>query len=209
MRSFDDQFRDDLTDLFRLRRDVRRFRSDPVPQALLDDCLAEIAHAPSVGLAAPWRILRIDGADARASALSNFEAANADALAGYDGEKAELYAGLKLSGMRDAPVQLAFFCNDGTPRGSGLGAGTMPQMRAYSVVGAIMYLWLAARARGLGLGWVSILDPDRLCRDLDVPDDWALVGYLCLGWPEEESETPELVTAGWEDPAPIPEVIVR
>ncbi|RYH94772.1 MAG: 5,6-dimethylbenzimidazole synthase, partial [Acetobacteraceae bacterium] len=70
--------------------------------------------------------------------------------------------------------------------------------RAYSVVGAITHLWLALRAEGLGLGWVSILDPARLARDLDVPDHWRFIGYLCIGWPEEESTVPELERAGWE-----------
>ncbi|MDH3668608.1 MAG: nitroreductase family protein, partial [Paracoccaceae bacterium] len=91
------------------------------------------------------------------------------------------------------------FCDEETGQGSGLGAGTMPEMRRYSVVCAVMQLWLSARAEGLGAGWVSILDPDRLTRDLDVPDAWRLIAYLCLGWPEEEQADPELERAGWED----------
>ncbi|MEX0309151.1 MAG: 5,6-dimethylbenzimidazole synthase, partial [Tateyamaria sp.] len=114
------------------------------------------------------------------------------------GEQAALYSQLKLSGMEDAPEHLAIFCDDQTAQGHGLGAATMPEMRRYSVVGAITLMWLAARAEGLGMGWVSILDPDRLCRDLDVPDGWALVAYMCVGWPEDQSSTPELERAGWE-----------
>jgi 5,6-dimethylbenzimidazole synthase len=177
---------------------VRRFRTDPVDEAILRDCLASFALAPSVGLSEPWRILRIESAEARAAALANFTAANARALQGYDGDKARLYSGLKLSGMREAPVQLAIFCDEATGKGAGLGAATMPEMRRYSVVAAITQFWLVARAHGLGLGWVSILDPARLCRDLAAPDDWALVAYLCLGWPEEETDMPELELAGWE-----------
>ena len=209
MRSFSPDFTTELDELFRWRRDVRRFRTDPVPRDLLDDCLAIIGHAPSVGLSAPWRLVEVASEPARTAALTNFETANAEALSGYRGERAATYAGLKLSGMRDAPVQYAIFCDDATTKGAGLGARTMPQMRAYSVVGAIMYFWLALRARGLGLGWVSILDPDRLTRDLDVPQAWALVGYLCIGYPEEETETPELIRAGWESEAGGPEVLIR
>ena len=199
MSRFTKDFQNDLTDLMRWRRDVRRFRSDPVDEAVLTACLDTFLLSPSVGLSEPWRVVRVDSAPARAAALENFKSANADALAGYDGERAKLYSGLKLSGMQDAPVQLAIFCDDETTKGAGLGAGTMPERRRYSVVGAITHFWLAARAQGLGAGWVSILDPQRLARDLDVPADWSLVGYLCVGWPEDESLTPELETAGWED----------
>lgn len=186
----------------RWRRDVRRFRSDPVEAAVLNRCLQAFALAPSVGLSEPWRIIRVDSAGARAAAIANFEAANAAALAAYDGAKAQLYAQLKLSGMREAPVHLAVFCDEATAKGAGLGAQTMAEARAYSVVGAITQFWLAARAEGLGLGWVSILDPAQLSRDLAVPEAWHLIGYLCVGYPEEDSETPELERAGWESRAP-------
>ncbi len=209
MRAFSSAFAAELDELLRWRRDVRRFRTDPVPDAVLEACLTAVERAPSVGLSAPWRFVRVISEQALEAALANFEAANADALAGYSGEQAARYATLKLAGMRKAPVQFAVFCDDETAKGAGLGARTMPEARAYSVVGAITYLWLAARARGLGLGWVSILDPERLARDLAVPAHWRLVGYLCLGWPEAESETPELVTAGWESPPGPPEVLVR
>lgn len=184
----------------RRRRDVRRFRTDPVDEAILNNCLETFHLVPSVGLSEPWRVIRVESATARGNALENFQAANARALAGYSGQKARLYADLKLSGMQDAPVQLAVFCDEGTGKGAGLGAATMPEMRRYSVVTAVTQLWLVARAHGLGVGWVSILDPDQLARDLDVPASWRLVAYLCLGWPETaESLTPELERAGWED----------
>ncbi|GAA6181497.1 MULTISPECIES: 5,6-dimethylbenzimidazole synthase [unclassified Shimia] len=199
MTDFTSDFRDDLQRLMQWRRDVRRFRTDPVDEALLTECLDTFLLAPSVGLSEPWRVLRVDSNTARTAALRNFEAANATALAGYDGARAALYADLKLSGMKDSPIQLAIYCDDATPKGSGLGAATMPEMRRYSVVGAITQFWLTARSFGLGVGWVSILDPDQLNRDLDVPADWSLVAYLCVGWPEELSDTPELAKAGWED----------
>jgi 5,6-dimethylbenzimidazole synthase len=207
MSQFTPDFQSQLADLMRWRRDVRRFRTDPVDEAVLRRCLDAFCMAPSVGLSEPWRIIHVDSPAARDAARANFEAANADALAGYEGRRAQLYGTLKLAGMRDAPVQLAIYCDEDTAKGAGLGAATMPEMRRYSVVGAVMHYWLAARAQGLGVGWVSILDPDRLGRDLDVPDGWMLVAYLCVGWPEADSLTPELQTAGWEEraapPAPI------
>lgn len=195
---FSQGFRDELTDLMRWRRDVRRFRTDPVEAAVLDRCLCAFGLAPSVGLSEPWRLIRVESPVARAAVVANYEAANADALGGYADDKARVYAGLKLSGMREAPVHLAVFCDDATAKGSGLGAATMPEARAYSVVGAITLFWLAARAEGLGVGWVSILDPGRLCADLDVPPEWGFIGYLCVGWPEADHDTPELERAGWE-----------
>lgn len=200
-KAFSPDFRAELAELLRWRRDVRRFRTDPVDESVLARCLDAFRLAPSVGLSEPWRIVRVGSPSARALALENFRSANAEALAGYDGDRAALYAGLKLSGMTEAPVQLAIFCDDSAPKGAGLGARTMPEMRRYSVAGAVMQLWLLLRAEGLGLGWVSILDPDRLAADLGVDEGWRLVAYLCIGWPETDDSEPELEKAGWEQRA--------
>ena len=196
---FSQSFRDRLAALFAWRRDVRRFRPDPVAPELIRRLLDQTGLAPSVGLSEPWRFVKVESGEARAAALANFEAANAEALGGYGGERQKLYATLKLSGMREAPVQIAIFCDEATEQGAGLGAQTMPEMRRYSVVCAVMQLWLSARAEGLGAGWVSILDPDRLANDLDVPENWRLIAYLCLGWPEEAHADAELERAGWEE----------
>jgi len=204
MKRFPAEFCDQLHDLMSWRRDVRHFQPDkPVPEDLLETVLEAVRLAPSVGLSEPWRLISVKSAEARAKTLANFEAANAEALAGYSGERAQIYAGLKLSGMRDAPVQLAVFCDDGTDKGAGLGAGTMPEARRYSVVSAVMNLWLMARAHGLGVGWVSIIDPVQVATDLDAPEAWALVAYLCVGYPVKASQTPELETAQWEQRDPL------
>jgi 5,6-dimethylbenzimidazole synthase len=195
---FGADFQSELGRLFRLRRDVRRFREDRVPEALVEEILVEAGFAPSVGLSEPWRYVRVDEGAARTAVRASFERCNADALTGYQGEDARLYASLKLAGLDVAPVQLAVFCDAADGKGKGLGTRTMPEMRAYSVVCSIMVLWLAARARGLGMGWVSVLDPLDVARTLDVPEDWRLIAYLCIGWPEEEGEVPELEKAGWE-----------
>jgi 5,6-dimethylbenzimidazole synthase len=198
---FSPAFRDELAALMRWRRDVRRFRTDPVPKDVLARCLDAFSRAPSVGLSEPWRILHVESRAARDACHANYRDANAAALSGQTGQKAHLYSQLKLSGMAEAPLHLAVFCDDGTEKGAGLGAATMPETRAYSVVGAITLFWLALRAEGLGLGWVSILDPDRLARDLEVPESWRFIGYLCIGWPEEEDSVPELERFGWENRA--------
>lgn len=196
--AFDAPFREQLEALIRWRRDVRRFRPDPLDPALIGRLLDLACLAPSVGYSQPWRFVLVESAAARAAVRANFLECNQKALSAYAGERARLYAGLKLAGLDEAPVQLAVFCAEDTASGHGLGRRTMPEMLRYSVVTAVHTLWLAARAWGVGVGWVSILDPLRLGRDLAVPDAWELVAYLCIGWPEDESTRPELARAGWQ-----------
>jgi 5,6-dimethylbenzimidazole synthase len=196
--AFETDFVRDLDRLLHLRRDVRRFARDPLAPHLLDELLEAARCAPSVGYSQPWRFVLVEGDQARAIVGASFRAANAAALGGYDGEAARIYAGLKLAGLDDAPVQLAVFTDEATPVGRGLGRATMPETLAYSTVAAVQNLWLAARARGLGVGWVSILDPVAVTAALDVPAAWRLTAYLCIGYPLETSETPELERAGWE-----------
>jgi len=195
---FDDAFRARLHDLFRWRRDVRHFRADPVPGETIEALVRETALSPSVGYSQPWRFVRVDTPQRRDAVIASFERANADALAGYSGDDAMKYASLKLAGLRDAPVHLAVFCDQSTTRGKGLGRGTMPEMLAYSAANAVYTFWLAARARGIGAGWVSILDPETVTQALDVPPEWRLIAYLCVGYPVEDHDQPELERAGWE-----------
>ena len=192
------EFRAALTDLLTWRRDVRRFRREPLAETLLADLLTSASLAPSVGLSQPWRFARVRSAECREAVRANFERCNAQALAGYAGEDAELYARLKLQGLSDAPEQLAVFSDHGTTTGRGLGRRTMPEALDYSVVTAVHTLWLVARTRGVGVGWVSILDAEGLCAALQVSPDWKLVAYLCLGLPEVCSPEPELQRLGWE-----------
>jgi len=197
-RRFDADFQAEFAELVAWRRDVRRFRTGAVPEATLDELFRLVSLAPSVGNCQPTRLVRVDDAARREAVRTNFEAANKEALGAYKGERAQLYASLKLAGLSEAPVHLAVFCDDGTQQGHGLGARTMPETRRYSTVCALHTFWLGARAYGLGVGWVSILDPGWLAETLDVPGDWSFIGYLCVGWPQEERLTPELERAGWQ-----------
>jgi 5,6-dimethylbenzimidazole synthase len=204
---FDDEFQARLLDLFRWRRDVRRFLRDPIPQETLHYLLQVAALAPSVGLCQPWRFVTVGDAARRAAIRASFEACNAEALADQSGARAALYARLKLAGLDEAPCHLAVFTEADPQQGHGLGRKTMPETTAYSTVMAIHTLWLAARAVGIGLGWVSIIDPATVTAALDVPADWSLIGYFCVGYPQSASDTPELEQLGWEqrrsEPTPL------
>lgn len=206
---FDNDFRQAFRDLILWRRDVRRFRSDPVGEELIQSLLELASHAPSVGNCQPWRFVMVEDPARRQAIRASFERANAQALEGYSGEARALYAQLKLAGLDIAPVHIAVFADEGTERGAGLGRQTMPEALHYSAVGAVHTLWLAARAEGLGLGWVSIIEPEVVSKTLDVPESWAFIAYLCIGWPVEEHVDPELVRAGWESRAPISSLVLR
>ena len=206
---FSDAFRAQLRELFAWRRDVRRFRTDPLPAGALEKLLEQAALSPSVGLSQPWRFVIVDDPKRRAAVIENFKTCNADALNSYSGEQSALYAKLKLAGLEEAPCHLAVFADRATQTGHGLGRRTMPEMAEYSAVAAICTLWLAARAQGIGMGWVSILDPLQIAALLDVPGEWRFVGYFCLGIPQSESDKPELEQAGWEQRRTILDFVLR
>lgn len=206
---FDAAFCDRLEQLFRWRRDVRHFKRDPVAPEILAELLDQAYLAPSVGYSQPWRFVSVEDAKNRAAVRENFLACNKDALADYNGERAKLYASLKLSGLDNAPVHLAVFSDSESETGHGLGQKTMPESRAYAAVMAIHTLWLAARAREIGMGWVSILDPAAIRKILDVPESWDFIAYLCLGYPEQDSDQPELKRRGWEDTDPAAHKLLK
>ena len=195
---FDEAFATQLLELFKWRRDVRRFRPAPVPVRELERLLEIADLAPSVGLSQPWRFVMVDDANRRAAVRANFEACNAHALRIQDTGRMASYARLKLAGLDEAPCHLAVFAEPDPCQGHGLGRGTMPETIAYSTVMAVHTLWLAARAINLGMGWVSILDPDAIVTALDLPTDWAFIGYFCIGYPQTNDDTPELERLGWE-----------
>lgn len=195
---FGDAFRQEFENLILWRRDVRRFRDTPVEPGLIDRILALADCSPSVGNSQPWRFVLVESELVREEIRREFCRANAEALAKYHGEEAALYAQLKLSGLIEAPVHIAVFADLATGQGHGLGRMTMPETLSYSVVTAVHTLWLAARSWALGLGWVSILDPQVVAHAVEVPESWHLVAYLCLGYPEEEHLDPELERHEWQ-----------
>lgn len=200
---FSGTFRHDFETLLKWRRDVRRFRTDPLPVGMLEHLLELADLAPSVGNSQPWRIVSVESAERRAEVIASFEAENEAAAHRYDAEKAQQYRALKLAGLREAPVHLAVFSDEDPPQGHGLGRTTMPETLSYSTVSMVHTLWLAARAEGIGVGWVSILDAVTVGEILQVDASWRLVAYLCVGYPEEEHIDPELERARWQARSPL------
>ena len=197
MKRFDDIFRTQLRELLIWRRDVRRFRTEVLPPGTIERLIDLACLAPSVGLSQPWRFVIVDDPARRRAVLDDFRSCNADALESSADHLATRYAKLKLAGLEEAPSQVAIFTEPATETGHGLGRRTMPEMVEYSVVAAIHTMWLAARAEGIAMGWLSILTPGHINKVLDVPETWRLLGYFCLGYPQAESDTPELKRAGW------------
>jgi 5,6-dimethylbenzimidazole synthase len=181
------------------RRDIRsHFIDAPLPDEVLARILDAAHHAPSVGFMQPWEFIIITNVAVRAALRDRFDEANRRAATAYSGERQRLYAGLKLEAILDSAVNVCVTCNPTSTRGSGLGRQTMPETALYSAVCAIQNCWLAARAEGVGVGWVSIFDPDDLREVLAIPPHVVPVGYLCLGYVSQFEDQPELAAKGWE-----------
>jgi 5,6-dimethylbenzimidazole synthase len=190
------------------RRDVRsQFLPAPIPDAVLARLLWAAHCAPSVGLMQPWEFIVIRDAAVKQRVGDLFERANRKAAGVYEREKRVLYDSLKLAGILEAPINLCVTCHPTVSRGFGLGRQTMPETAHYSSVCAVQNLWLAARAEGVGVGWVSILDPVELRQALAIPPEVDPVAYLCLGYVNEFLSRPELEIKGWEQFVPLAELI--
>jgi 5,6-dimethylbenzimidazole synthase len=190
------------------RRDVRgQFRPDPVPDAVLSRVLIAAHHAPSVGFMQPWSFLLLREEGVRRRVHELFLAANAEAVGMFPAGKQALYRSLKLEGIMEAPINLCVTCDPDRAGPVVIGRTHIKAMDSYSAVCAVQNLWLAARAEGLGVGWVSILDQDALRRTLGIPEPVVPIAYLCLGWVEGYHRQPELAQAGWRQRLPIEEVV--
>lgn len=187
-----------LAEIMLWRRDVRHFLTDPVPEEMLERLRHAMDHAPSVGNARPWRVIRVESPSLRAAVRAEFTRCNQDAAATYEGEQAAAYAKLKLAGLDAAPVQLAVFTETDPQAGHRLGRATMELTLQQSTAMAIFALWLAARAENLGVGAVSILEPEVVERLFDVPAHWEFSAYLCIGKPAFTDDTPLLHRAEWQ-----------
>ena len=181
------------------RRDIRsQFLPEPIPDDVLGRLLNAAHHGPSVGFMQPWDFIVIRDEAIRRAVHDGFLDANRRAADAYQGERRALYDSLKLAAILDAPVNLCVTCDRERTRGGGLGRQTDPATDLYSTVCAVQNLWLAARAESLGVGWVSILDLDRLRALLELPPHVVPVAYLCIGYVSEFPSQPELEIKGWE-----------
>jgi 5,6-dimethylbenzimidazole synthase len=155
----------------------------------------------------PWRFILIRAQEVRKAVHGIFRSANRAALKTYAGERATKYAQLTLEGILAAPLNLCVVCDPECTRGHRLGRHSMPETAIYSAVCAVQNLWLAARAEGIGVGWVSILDKEELRRVLRIPAHVIPVAYLCLGYVDQFALGPELERAGWETRVPLEQVL--
>jgi 5,6-dimethylbenzimidazole synthase len=208
MSEFSDAERNALYRAIALRRDVRaEFLPDPVGDDVLLRVLSAAHQAPSVGLAQPWRFIVVRDFAKRRAVNDAFQRANALAAAGYDDATAKEYRALRLAGILEAPINICVTCDELPARGRGLGRQTMPEAPRYSTVCAIQNLWLAARVEGLGVGWVSILDPAELRALFGIPEAVAVIAYLCLGRVSEFAAVADLERDRWEARVALEDVI--
>jgi 5,6-dimethylbenzimidazole synthase len=190
------------------RRDVRdRFLSDPIPDHVLYKLLDAAHHAGSVGFMQPWSFIVVRSPEVKQRVKALFDHANAAATEVFEGERRAIYSRMKLEGICEAPVNLCVTCDPTRNGPNVLGRNTIRETDVYSTCCAVQNLWLAARAEGIGVGWVSIFDPAELRALLRIPSHVILVAYLCLGYVSEFLPRPQLETVGWQSRLPIAELI--
>jgi nicotinate-nucleotide--dimethylbenzimidazole phosphoribosyltransferase len=190
------------------RRDVRRYRPDAVPPDVLRQVLAAGHQAPSVGHSQPWRFIVIaeQATRDRAALLADRERLRqADLLTA---ERRSMLLDLQLEGIREAPVGVVVACDRRTPPTGVLGRATFADADMWSCACAVENMWLAARAAGLGMGWVTLFQPADLAELLHLPDGVATLGWLCLGWPDERPPGPGLERRGWSHRVPLEDVVM-
>jgi 5,6-dimethylbenzimidazole synthase len=206
--AFDECGRDAVYRAIRTRRDVRdQFLPDPIPDDLVRRLLEAAHSAPSVGFMQPWNFILVRDEAVRLAAWEAFSRANAEAEAMFPEERRDLYRSLKLEGIRKAPLSI---CVTSDPDRAGpvvLGRTHNPRMDSYSAVCAVQNLWLAARAEGIGVGWVSIFHDDDVRALLGIPERIEIVAWLCLGYVDELYSEPELAVKGWRQRLPLDELV--
>ncbi|GAA5019134.1 hypothetical protein GCM10023258_06500 [Terrabacter aeriphilus] len=203
---------DDLASLERVvgaRRDIRRFRPDPVPDDVLTAVLTAGHRGPSVGHSQPWRFVVVTEPATRDAAALMADRCRLRQAAGMTEESARGLLDLRLEGIREAPLGIVVACDRRTPAAGVLGRATFPDADLWSCAAAIENIWLTARAHGLGLGWVTLFEPAELADLLGLPDGVETLGWLCLGWPDERPPEPGLERAGWSRRVPLEQVVMR
>ncbi|HYE93650.1 MAG TPA: 5,6-dimethylbenzimidazole synthase [Terriglobales bacterium] len=189
------------------RRDVRAFRPDPVPERTLQRILDAAHHAPSVGFMQPWNFIVVRDPTTKARVHDAFLRENARAAEKFEGERGRLYRSLKLEGIMEAPVNLCVTCDRTRSGPNVLGRNTIFDTDVYSTACAIQNLWLAARAEGVGVGWVSIIRHEDLHAIFGIPEHVLPMAYLCIGYPREFLDEPELQRKGWAERVPLDELL--
>ena len=205
---FSDEQRAGMYRAIHERRDVRsQFLPDPIAPDVLARLLQAAHHAPSVGFMQPWDFIVIDSIDVKRAVKALYDDANAEAANNYSDERAAQYRRLKLEGIVDSPINLCITCDRQRGGPHVLGRNTMLETDLFSTCLAVQNLWLAARAEGIGVGWVSIVDPARLAETLKLPAQVYPVAYLCLGYVSEFLPKPELEIAGWRSRLPLEQLL--
>ena len=204
---FNESEREAVYRVIRERRDVRRFKSDPLPPPILERILNAAMQAPSVGYSQPWNFILVKDLIIRRKVHEAFQRANEEAKAMFPGERGEKYASLKLEGILDSALNLCVTCDRNRFGPAILGRTCQPDMDLYSTVCAVQNLWLAARCEGIGVGWVSIIKPEELTALMGLPEGVVPIAYLCLGYTDGFAPEPELKTAGWLPQMPSDELI--
>lgn len=196
-----------LEDIILHRRDVRgnRFTQKEVSADIIQKILFAGVNAPSVGFSQPWEFIVIDDLKVKDQIKASFQEENEKASKQFKGDKGDAYTKLKLEGIVEAPINIAVFYKPSEH--PVLGQTSMKEAGIYSVVCAIQNMWLMARALNVGLGWVSILDPNKVKEVLEAPEDRQLIGYLCLGYVDVFYENPELERLKWEKRKNFEEVV--
>jgi nicotinate-nucleotide--dimethylbenzimidazole phosphoribosyltransferase len=206
--AFPAQDRDALYGVLAARRDIRRYRPDAVPDEVLTRVLEAGHQAPSVGHSQPWRFVVVRDPAQREKAAWMADQQRLAQAAQLEPESARQLLDLQLEGIREAPLGVVVCCDRRTPAAGVLGRATFPDADLWSCACAIQNLWLAARAEGLGMGWVTLFAPDELASLLGLPDGVVTLGWLCLGWPDERPPAPGLERAGWSRRQPLSEVVL-
>lgn len=207
LNEFPPEWRRGVYEAIARRRDIRAFRPDPIDPKTLARILSAAHQAGSVGFSQPWNFIMINDLEMRRRIRDHVEAERLRAADGFDEKRKAQYLSLKLEGILDAPLNICVTC-DRTRFGPAIiGRNTINDTDIYSTCIAIQNLWLAARAEGIGVGWVSILKREVIQRILAIPEHVTVVGYMCVGYPIEFAERPLLETAGWLPRLPLSKLV--
>ncbi len=206
--AFPDAWKEGLYQAIHRRRDVRsQFKGDPIPETVLARILTAAHHAPSVGFMQPWDFLIVREAETRRKVRAAFEKAHAVEAQALPPEKREAYVALKLEGILESALNLCITCDRERFGKAGLGRVIQTEMDRFSAVCAVQNLWLAARAEGIGVGWVSIVRPEDLKAILGIPEKIEVIAYLCVGPVTHFAEKPDLEIAGWAPRLPLSRLV--